>query len=257
MPVERAGPARRRGHHGLRRKDRRRRLRGRNGQGPNGRARRERALSPALPRASPACMRAKPRTSRPTFPAEYPATPNWPGKPPSSRSTVHDVKALELPAIDDAFAQTQSRKMRRSKQLRADVRKRLEAIAESRARRTTGNAVMEKLVEAHDFPLPEVMVEREIDNMINDIAQQVCARRRQLRRVPSRAREDGGALRDDIPRRRAGARQGHPFDRGDRAARRASTQRRPTSPRNLRRSRASTVSRSTEFVRRWETTSFR
>jgi trigger factor len=53
------------------------------------------------------------------------------------------------------------------------VRRRLEAIAESRARRAAGNTLMEKLVASHDFPLPEVMVEREIDNTINDMAEQI------------------------------------------------------------------------------------
>jgi trigger factor len=33
--------------------------------------------------------------------------------------------------------------------------------------------VMEKLVDAHEFPLPEVLVDREVDNMVNDLAAQV------------------------------------------------------------------------------------
>ena len=87
--------------------------------------------------------------------------------------TVHDVKALELPAIDDEFAKTIAEN-ETLEDLRADVRKRLEAIAQSRARRAIGNDVMEKLVEAHEFPLPQVLVEREIDNMINDSTAQLA-----------------------------------------------------------------------------------
>ena len=106
------------------------------------------------------------------FPSDYGNT-ELAGKTAMFHVSVHDVKALETPAIDDAFAQAISGS-ESLEALQADVRKRLEAIAESRARRSTGNTVMEKLVEAHDFPLPDVMVEREIDNMINDAASQVA-----------------------------------------------------------------------------------
>jgi len=104
------------------------------------------------------------------FPSDYPKQ-ELSGKTATFTVTVHDVKALELPAIDDAFAQAISENETLDA-LRDDVRKRLEAIAQSRARRAIGNVVMEKLVDAHDFPLPEVLVEREIDNMVNDLAAQ-------------------------------------------------------------------------------------
>ncbi|HTX04091.1 MAG TPA: trigger factor [Candidatus Acidoferrales bacterium] len=105
------------------------------------------------------------------FPSDYPKE-ELAGKTAVFTVTVHDVKALELPAIDDEFAKTISEN-ETVDALRDDVRKRLEAIAQSRARRAVGNAVMEKLVDAHDFPLPEVLVEREVDNMVNDLAAQV------------------------------------------------------------------------------------
>ncbi len=106
------------------------------------------------------------------FPSDYPKE-DLAGKTATFTVTVHDVKALELPPVDDDFAKAVSENETLDA-LRADVRKRLEAIAQSRARRAVGNALMEKLVDAHDFPLPEVLVEREIDNMVNDLASQVA-----------------------------------------------------------------------------------
>jgi trigger factor len=106
------------------------------------------------------------------FPSEY-LKEDLAGKTAIFTVTVHDVKALELPAVDDEFAKAVSENETLDA-LRADVRKRLEAIAQSRSRRAIGNALMEKLVGAHDFPLPEVLVEREIDNMVNDLASQVA-----------------------------------------------------------------------------------
>jgi trigger factor len=106
------------------------------------------------------------------FPSDYPKE-DLAGKTAAFTVTVHDVKALELPAIDDEFAKAISENETLDA-LRVDVRKRLDAIAESRARRAIGNALMEKLVDAHDFPLPDVLVDREVDNMINDLAAQVA-----------------------------------------------------------------------------------
>jgi trigger factor len=107
-----------------------------------------------------------------TFPADYGAE-HLAGKDAVFTITVHDVKAFELPALDDEFAKSVSDNQT-IEALREDVRKRLEAIAQGRARRYVGNAVMEKLVEAHDFPLPETLVEREVDSMVSDAASQAA-----------------------------------------------------------------------------------
>lgn len=106
------------------------------------------------------------------FPQEYPVG-ELAGKTAVFHVTLHDVKAMELPAIDDAFAQAISQNETLDA-LRADVRKRLEAIADARARRAAGREIMDKLVAQHDFPLPEVLVEREIENTINDMASQAA-----------------------------------------------------------------------------------
>ncbi len=76
-----------------------------------------------------------------------------------------------MPALDDEFAKAISENQT-VEELRGDIRKRLEAIADSRSRRVVGNAVMEKLIAAHDFPLPESMVDRELEHMVNDAASQ-------------------------------------------------------------------------------------
>ena len=55
------------------------------------------------------------------------------------------------------------RKTQLSAQLRDDVRRRLEAVAAARARRATGNSIMDKLMSAHDFPLPPSLVENALN----------------------------------------------------------------------------------------------
>ena len=104
------------------------------------------------------------------FPEDY-GQPDLAGKTAVFTVTVHDVKAFELPALDDEFAKAISENQTFDA-LRGDIRKRLEAIADSRSRRAVGNTVMEKLIDSHDFPLPESLVDREVDHMMNDAASQ-------------------------------------------------------------------------------------
>ncbi len=106
------------------------------------------------------------------FPAGYSQT-ELAGKTAIFTVTVHDVKQYELPAIDDAFAQAISDN-KSVEELRTDVRRRLDAIAQGRARRTAGNAIMDKLLAAHDFPLPESLVEGEVDQMVSDASTQAA-----------------------------------------------------------------------------------
>jgi trigger factor len=102
------------------------------------------------------------------FPDDYGAT-DLAGKNATFTVSLRDVKRMELPALDDAFAQSLSGNQTVD-ELRADLRRRLEAVAQARARRAVGNAVMERLLEAHEFPLPPTMVDSEVDHLISDAA---------------------------------------------------------------------------------------
>jgi trigger factor len=102
-----------------------------------------------------------------TFPADY-SVSDLAGKEADFTVTLHDVKALEVPAIDDEFARAVAD--RPLDDLRTDVRKRLEALSNARARRATGSAIVERLVGTHEVPLPEVMVEAEIERLMGDAA---------------------------------------------------------------------------------------
>jgi trigger factor len=102
------------------------------------------------------------------FPEQY-GQPELAGKTAVFTITLHDVKQYDLPAIDDAFAASISENLT-AEDLRRDVRRRLEAMAAGRERREIGNVVMSKLLSSHDFPLPAVMVDGEIDALMNEAA---------------------------------------------------------------------------------------
>jgi trigger factor len=102
-----------------------------------------------------------------TFPVDY-SVSDLAGKDADFTVTLHDVKTLEAPSVDDDFARSVAD--RPLEDLRADVRKRLQALATARARRATGSAIVQHLVTTHDVPLPEVMVQSELERLMGDAA---------------------------------------------------------------------------------------
>jgi trigger factor len=80
---------------------------------------------------------------------------------------LHDLKEYELPPLDDEFAKAVSSDQTLD-ELRADLRRRLKAVATGRARRIIGNRILEGLLAEHDFALPPSMVEGEIDRLMED-----------------------------------------------------------------------------------------
>jgi len=100
------------------------------------------------------------------FPDEYPAQ-ELAGKDAVFTITLHELKEIELPALDDDFAKAVSSNATLD-ELRADLRRRLEVVSEARSRRVLGNALMTQLLAAHEFALPATMVEGEVDRILED-----------------------------------------------------------------------------------------
>jgi len=105
------------------------------------------------------------------FPDPY-ANPDLAGKAAIFTVTVHEVKEPELPAIDDELAKRVSR-TETVQELRAEIKRRLDETVKNNARRRMSSELLDKLVAANDVPLPEVLIEREIDSLMNDSRQYV------------------------------------------------------------------------------------
>ncbi|MGC8485377.1 MAG: trigger factor [Candidatus Baltobacteraceae bacterium] len=100
------------------------------------------------------------------FPEAYHAS-ELAGKSAVFEVVLHDVKQLEMPTLDDAFAAEVS-DFATIDELRAEVRKRLEGIAAARERREIGNALMEQLVNAHDIPVPPSLLLAEREQLLEE-----------------------------------------------------------------------------------------
>lgn len=85
------------------------------------------------------------------------------GKTIRLRVTVEALKKNELPALDDELAQDVSEKYKTLEDLKNDIRRNLELSLEDRITVQRNNALLESIVQANDFELPESMVNVELE----------------------------------------------------------------------------------------------
>lgn len=108
-----------------------------------------------------------------TLPADHP-DPNLAGKKLSFTVTVQAVKAKQLPAIDDEFARDVG-PYQNLEELRAAVRRELQASEERRSRAELRRQVVEKVTQQATVQVPEPMLRRRTDRLIRDLAGRLAA----------------------------------------------------------------------------------
>jgi len=101
-----------------------------------------------------------------TFPEEYHAK-DLAGKAVVFKTKLNEVKESVVPEIDDEFAKDVS-EFETLDEFKADIKANLTKSRESMADQQFENEVLEKLVETMTVEIPEVMVERSIDNIVED-----------------------------------------------------------------------------------------
>ena len=164
------------------------------------------------------------------FPDPY-SNEDLAGKDAVFTITVHEIKEPELPALDDELAKRVSRSENLA-DLRAEVKRRLDETVKRNARRHFQGELLDKLTAANDFPLPDVLVERELANVLNETRQYVVragipwddyleksgkseeSLRQDARPEAAAPREDDAAGRGD---REEGRHRGDPRGRRERA----------------------------------------
>ncbi|MEY3750619.1 MAG: hypothetical protein RLZZ186_1038 [Cyanobacteriota bacterium] len=106
------------------------------------------------------------------FPEEYPQE-DAAGRKASFEISLSELKARELPALDDAFAQQASDKQTLA-ELRADLEERLKEDAERRNQSNRHDALLAALVEQLEVELPETLVQEEIISLLEQTAGQLA-----------------------------------------------------------------------------------
>ncbi|MDE3198529.1 MAG: trigger factor, partial [Acidobacteriota bacterium] len=99
-----------------------------------------------------------------TYPEDY-GSEKLAGKTVRFHTTVKGLRRKELPELNDEFAKDMGDFVTLD-EFKDAVRKSLLAQKQMDAQRAAKDKIVEKLVESHDFPVPEVFVDRQIESRI-------------------------------------------------------------------------------------------
>ena len=108
-----------------------------------------------------------------TYPEEY-GSAKLAGKTVTFHATVKGLRRKELPELNDEFAQDLG-DYRTVDELREAIRKGIFGQRQYEAQQEAKNRIIDKLVENHDFPVPETFVERQIKNRVEQSLRAMAA----------------------------------------------------------------------------------
>lgn len=106
-----------------------------------------------------------------TFPEDYHAE-ELAGKEAVFQVKLHEIKRLELPELDDEFAQDVS-ELDTLDELKKDIENKLREQKAEEEENYKRNSLVEKASEQAEIDLPDVMVEHEVDHMLQHFEQQL------------------------------------------------------------------------------------
>ena len=107
-----------------------------------------------------------------TFPEDYHA--DLAGKAVVFKVKVHEVKAKELPTVDDEFAKDVS-EFETLEEFKKDLAAKLTERREHQAQHAFEESLLHQVMDNMEVEIPEAMVEYEADNLVNDMAQRIQA----------------------------------------------------------------------------------
>jgi trigger factor len=113
-----------------------------------------------------------------TFTVDYPAdftAKGLAGKQIEYAVKVSAVRIRELPELDDDWAQSLGEEINSLEQLRARVRGDLEQQVGNEADNKTRGALMRQLVDAHEFELPERLVEHQTEQRLESVVRDMIS----------------------------------------------------------------------------------
>ncbi|SET77419.1 trigger factor [Salinibacillus kushneri] len=107
-----------------------------------------------------------------TFPEDYHAE-DLAGKPATFKVKIHEVKAKELPELDDEFAKDADDEAETIDDLKDKTKKRLQEQREQEADNQKRESLVEQASENAEVDIPDAMVESELDRMLQEFEQRL------------------------------------------------------------------------------------
>lgn len=131
-----------------------------------------------------------------TFPESYQAE-HLQGKPAVFKVKLHDIKRKNLPELDDEFAKDVS-EFETLDEYKEDIEKNLKERKESERQAYIENTVVEKAAEAATVEVPDVMIENEVNQMLQDFGNRLRMQGMSLDMYFQFSGQDESALREQM-----------------------------------------------------------
>ncbi|MDR0122343.1 trigger factor [Bacillus pumilus] len=132
-----------------------------------------------------------------TFPEEYHAE-DLAGKPAVFKVKIHEIKAKELPALDDEFAKDVDEEVETLAELTEKTKKRLEEAKENEAEGKLREELVEKASENAKVDIPQAMVDTELDRMMKEFEQRLQMQGMNLELYFQFSGQDENALKEQM-----------------------------------------------------------
>lgn len=97
--------------------------------------------------------------------------------------TVKAVKIRDIPALDDDFAQDCNEKYKTLEDMKNDIKKNMEVAKNRKIKEIKNNSLLSQLVEKNPFEIPTSMLNAELQNRFNMMAQQFQTTPEQLEKM--------------------------------------------------------------------------
>ena len=107
-----------------------------------------------------------------TFPEKYQAA-DLAGKPATFKVKINEIKAKELPDLDDEFAQDAAG-VDTLAEYKEEIKKNLTEKKETEAKKTKEDEAIQKIIDKSKMDLPEAMIETQCETMVEEFAQRIA-----------------------------------------------------------------------------------
>lgn len=117
-----------------------------------------------------------------SYPEDF-SSPALAGKTVHYKAKVKSVGKIELPELDDEWAQSLEEGYENLEDLKTRLNADLETVAKSDADAAVRNELINKLIEKHNFEIPNALIETQARNLLNNFAQDMQQRGVDLNKV--------------------------------------------------------------------------
>lgn len=132
-----------------------------------------------------------------TFPEEYHAE-NLAGKPATFKVKLHEIKAKELPALDDEFAKDVDEEVETLEALKEKTKNRLEETRKAEAENALRDALVDKASDNAEVDIPQILIENEVNRMMQEFEQRLQAQGMNLELYFQFSGQDEDALKEQM-----------------------------------------------------------